>query len=281
MPVNAQIVFGDDSRLYVTALEPEAEPESLLALQDAVNAILPRVDLPEALLEVFSWSGADTAFTSIAGGEARLKDLNVTIAALLVGPGRQRGDPQDRRRSTGPAAAGRPRDHRAYRLAARPRPGRARPGRLRGTGRPGIPLRDLDQHLADHPTALISGEAHCLLSSPASPRSCTLRDTAVVRPACIDCGRSNLDLPRLGPNGRLYINCSARSSKGTCDRCGRTDTRLAARRAEGLICYSCYRVDAGTRRGMRRLRPIPHAGHPRPDSSSLCVSCWAGPSTPA
>ncbi|WUJ76008.1 transposase [Streptomyces sp. NBC_00377] len=46
--------------------------------------MLPRVDLPEVLLEVFSWTGADKAFTSVTGGEARLKDLNVTIAALLV-----------------------------------------------------------------------------------------------------------------------------------------------------------------------------------------------------
>ena len=46
--------------------------------------MLPRVDLPEVLLEVFSWTGADQAFTSITGGEARLADLHITIAALLV-----------------------------------------------------------------------------------------------------------------------------------------------------------------------------------------------------
>ena len=34
-----------------------------------------------------SWTGADQAFTSITGGEARLKDLHVTIAALLVAHG--------------------------------------------------------------------------------------------------------------------------------------------------------------------------------------------------
>ncbi|GAA4029555.1 hypothetical protein GCM10022232_89250 [Streptomyces plumbiresistens] len=39
------------------------------------------------LLEVFSWTGADQAFTSITGGEARLKDLHVTVAALLVAHG--------------------------------------------------------------------------------------------------------------------------------------------------------------------------------------------------
>lgn len=86
LPDNAQIVF-DDGRLHFAALEPEPEPASLLDLRAAVNAMLPRVDLPEVLLEVFSWTGADQAFTSVTGGEARLKDLYVTIAALLVAHG--------------------------------------------------------------------------------------------------------------------------------------------------------------------------------------------------
>ena len=86
VPDNAQIVF-DDGRMHFAALEPEPEPASLLELRAAVNAMLPRVDLPEALLEVFSWTGADQAFTSVTGGEARLKDLHVTIAALLVAHG--------------------------------------------------------------------------------------------------------------------------------------------------------------------------------------------------
>ncbi|MFD8888873.1 Tn3 family transposase, partial [Streptomyces erythrochromogenes] len=81
LPDNAQIVFDDDGRLHFAALEPEPEPASLLDLRAAVNAMLPRVDLPEVLLEVFSWTGADQAFTSVTGGDARLKDLHVTIAA--------------------------------------------------------------------------------------------------------------------------------------------------------------------------------------------------------
>ncbi|MEV8637866.1 hypothetical protein AB0395_40080 [Streptosporangium sp. NPDC051023] len=52
-----------------------------------MNALLPRVDLPEVLLEVFAWTGADAAFTTITGGEVRLADLSVTIAALLVAHG--------------------------------------------------------------------------------------------------------------------------------------------------------------------------------------------------
>lgn len=85
VPANAQIVFDDDGRLHFAA--PEPEPDSLVALRKAVEAMLPRVDLPEVLLEVFSWTGADQAFTSITGGEARLRDLHVTIAALLVAHG--------------------------------------------------------------------------------------------------------------------------------------------------------------------------------------------------
>lgn len=46
------------------------------------NRMLPSVDLPEVLLEVFSWTDAADAFTSITGGEARLADLHITIAAL-------------------------------------------------------------------------------------------------------------------------------------------------------------------------------------------------------
>ena len=87
LPDNAQISFDDDGRLHFAALEPEPEPASLLELRAAVNAMLPRVDLPEVLLEVFSWTGADQAFTSVTGGEARLRDLPVTIAGLLVAHG--------------------------------------------------------------------------------------------------------------------------------------------------------------------------------------------------
>lgn len=87
VPATSQIVFDDDGRLHFAALQPDPEPASLTVLRKAVEAMMPRVDLPEVLLEVFSWTGADQAFTSITGGEARLKDLHVTVAALLVAHG--------------------------------------------------------------------------------------------------------------------------------------------------------------------------------------------------
>ncbi|GAQ50267.1 Tn3 family transposase [Streptomyces acidiscabies] len=87
VPANSQIVFDDDGRLHFAALEPEPEPASLLDLRKAVEAMLPRVGLLEVLLEVFSWTGADQVFTSVTGGGARLKDLHVTVAGLLVAHG--------------------------------------------------------------------------------------------------------------------------------------------------------------------------------------------------
>ncbi|WP_159050566.1 hypothetical protein [Streptomyces cellostaticus] len=55
-----------------------------------------------------------------------------------------------------------------------------------------------------------------------------------------------------------------------------TDTRLAARRAESLICYSCYRVAPDVVEecaACGRLRmPVTR----RPDNSPPCTACWAG-----
>lgn len=81
---NAAVSFDDNGRLHLAAVAAEADPPSLVELRTLTNRMLPRVDLPEVLLEVFSWTGADQAFTSITGGETRLADLGVSIAALLV-----------------------------------------------------------------------------------------------------------------------------------------------------------------------------------------------------
>jgi TnpA family transposase len=81
---NAAASFDEGGRLHLTALAAEADPPSLVGLRALTNRMLPQVDLPEVLLEVLSWTGAGSAFTSITGGETRLADLGVSIAALLV-----------------------------------------------------------------------------------------------------------------------------------------------------------------------------------------------------
>jgi TnpA family transposase len=46
--------------------------------------MMPRVDLPELLLEVHAWTGFLDAYTHLADVSARTKDLAVSVAALLV-----------------------------------------------------------------------------------------------------------------------------------------------------------------------------------------------------
>lgn len=74
-----------DGRLHVAALKAFPEPPSLLDLRKRVQAMLPRVDLPEVILEVMSWEpGIAAAFTAASGGRSRLEDLGTSIAACLA-----------------------------------------------------------------------------------------------------------------------------------------------------------------------------------------------------
>lgn len=82
---NAEVSIDKDHRLHVAALEAIDEPASLVELKKRLQAMLPRVDLPEVILEVMSWEPAFlAAFSSIAGGRARLADLHLSIAACLA-----------------------------------------------------------------------------------------------------------------------------------------------------------------------------------------------------
>ncbi len=69
----------------MAALAAVPEPPSLVDLRDRVEALLPRVDLPEVVLEVMGWEpGFIEAFTSLSGGGPRMADLDISIAACLT-----------------------------------------------------------------------------------------------------------------------------------------------------------------------------------------------------
>ena len=75
----------DQGRLHVPKLTAIPEPPSLVDLRKRVAAMLPRVDLPEVILEVMAWVPEFTAaFTSASGGRTRLDDLHVSVAACLT-----------------------------------------------------------------------------------------------------------------------------------------------------------------------------------------------------
>src|SRR3954451_25259180 len=66
LPKNASIrieLSGTEDDLVLTGLDRIEEPASLIALRSAVTECLPRVDLPELLLEIDARSGFASAFT--------------------------------------------------------------------------------------------------------------------------------------------------------------------------------------------------------------------------
>jgi len=70
--------------LVLTGLDKLEEPASLIELRGLVQALLPRVDLPELLLEVHAWTGFAHQFTHVSEGAARVENLPISICAVLL-----------------------------------------------------------------------------------------------------------------------------------------------------------------------------------------------------
>ena len=85
--------------LVLTGLDRLDEPDSLTELRDDIDARIPIVYLPEALLEVHSWTGRLDHFTQASDTTSRKGDMVISVAAALtasamnvgmgpIGPGR-------------------------------------------------------------------------------------------------------------------------------------------------------------------------------------------------
>ncbi|MFI9846761.1 Tn3 family transposase [Nonomuraea sp. NPDC051941] len=72
------------ARLSVEKLGALGESPSLKWLRAACQAMLPRIDLPELLLEVHSWTGFLDAYVHLADISTRMHDLPRSLAALLI-----------------------------------------------------------------------------------------------------------------------------------------------------------------------------------------------------
>src|SRR5258708_35352543 len=84
LAVNTEVSIDDDGKIHLTGVKAVEEPPSLTDLRSRTTAMLPRVDLPEIILEVMSWAPeAAAAFTAASGGRTRLDDLPTSIAACL------------------------------------------------------------------------------------------------------------------------------------------------------------------------------------------------------
>ncbi len=87
LPSNPAVRFeridGKDE-LILSTLDKVEEPASLLALRNTVAARLPRVDLPEILIEIAGRTGFTAAFTHVSERAARVTDLCVSVCAVLL-----------------------------------------------------------------------------------------------------------------------------------------------------------------------------------------------------
>jgi TnpA family transposase len=85
LAANPDVRVDDAGKIHLTGVKAVEEPPSLVDLRARTTAMLPRVELPEMILEVMSWvPELATAFTAVSGGRSRLKDLPVSIAACLT-----------------------------------------------------------------------------------------------------------------------------------------------------------------------------------------------------
>lgn len=81
--IRFDLIKGNEE-LILTQLDKLDEPESLKLLRSEVKSRLPRVDLPEVLLEIAKRTNFISAFTHINEGNARAIDLEISICAVLL-----------------------------------------------------------------------------------------------------------------------------------------------------------------------------------------------------
>lgn len=87
LPDNPAVRFesdGDKSELVLTPLDKLDEPATLVALREKVMALLPRVDLPELILEIAARTGFTAAFTHLSERTARAADTDISVCAVLL-----------------------------------------------------------------------------------------------------------------------------------------------------------------------------------------------------
>lgn len=81
--VRIEKVDGNDE-LVITPLDKLEEPPSCVALRKTIASMLPRVDLPELLMEIHQLTGFADEFTHINESESRAEDLHISICAVLL-----------------------------------------------------------------------------------------------------------------------------------------------------------------------------------------------------
>lgn len=87
LPANpsARVEMSDGKEdLVLTGLDKLEDPPGLTRLREAVNSRLPRVDLPEILLEIAARTGFTSKFTYVTERNSRADDRGTSLCAVLI-----------------------------------------------------------------------------------------------------------------------------------------------------------------------------------------------------
>ena len=87
LPDNPAVRFDmvqGKQELVVSPLDKVDDPASLVKLREKMASMLPRVDLPELILEIAARTGFTDAFTHVSERSARASDLNISLCAVLL-----------------------------------------------------------------------------------------------------------------------------------------------------------------------------------------------------
>lgn len=82
--ISIEVQPNGRAKLNVEKLHALGEPKSLNWLRRTIEKMLPKIDLPDLLFEVHSWTGFLDAFVHLGDGRTRMKDLTTSVVALLV-----------------------------------------------------------------------------------------------------------------------------------------------------------------------------------------------------
>lgn len=78
------ILHKGKPKLVLSGLDKLAEPSSLVYLRAQVDALLPRVDLPDLLLEIQQRTGFMDEFIHLTEGGTRIQDRTTSVCAALI-----------------------------------------------------------------------------------------------------------------------------------------------------------------------------------------------------
>ena len=74
----------DRDELVLSPLDKLERPPSLIALQSAISARMPKIDLPDVMLETAARSGFADAFTHVSERHARVEDFTTSLCGGLI-----------------------------------------------------------------------------------------------------------------------------------------------------------------------------------------------------